>query len=65
MGGTPLKPYTPDSSIEFKLKEAQLIHGNYLAGRANRRSFGVSGNRFIPPHQYFAADQYLKKHQLD
>jgi citrate lyase beta subunit len=61
----PLTLYNPDSSIEFKLKEAKSIHDNFMAGRANRRSFGVSNDRFIPPHQYFTAEQYLKDNHLD
>lgn len=47
------------------IEEAQLIKKQFLDGRANRRSFGVSENRFIPPHQYFAAENYLNNFELD
>jgi len=56
----PLKIVTCDTSVEHKKKEAQIIKEDFLAGRAIRRSFGVSNNRFIPPHQYFAAEKFLK-----
>jgi len=56
----PFKIVTCDTSAEYKEKEAKIIKENFLAGRANRRSFGVSNNRFIPPHQYFAAKKFLK-----
>ncbi len=39
---------------------AQNICDDFHNGRANKRSFGVSHERFIPPHQYFAAKNYLK-----
>jgi len=56
-----LKILTSDISTEYKKKEAQIIKENFLAGRANKRSFSVSNSRFIPPHQFFAAENYLKK----
>jgi citrate lyase beta subunit len=56
----PLKIVTCDTSSEHKEKEAKIIQEHFLAGRANRRSFGISNNRFIPPHQFFAAEEYLK-----
>ena len=52
--------------IEYPRDEANLrklaveIIKDFEANRANKRSFGVSNNRFIPPHQYFAAQNYLK-----
>ena len=52
---------SPDTSDKFCINEAEMIRNNFLDGRANRRSFGVSNNRFIPPHQFFAAEEYLKK----
>ena len=48
-----------------ELNEAKIIQNDFLDGRANRRSFGVSNNRFIPPHQFFGAEEYLKKIQKD
>ena len=59
------KAHTSEFSTEFKIQEAKKIQEDFLAGRANRRSFGVSSNRFIPPHQYFAAEQFLKTTQTD
>ena len=56
---------TPENSIEFRIQEAKKIQEQFLAGRANRRSFGVSSNRFIPPHQYFSAKQFLKNNQTN
>jgi citrate lyase beta subunit len=60
-----LQIHTPENSIEFKIQEAKKIQEHFLAGRANRRSFGVSSNRFIPPHQYFSAEQFLKTNQTN
>ena len=60
IGEHPLKIHTLDASLEFMINEARIIQENFLAGRANKRSFRISNNRFIPPHQYFAAEQYLK-----
>ncbi len=54
------KIVTCDTSTEHKKNEARLIKENFLAGRANKRSFSVSNSRFIPPHQFFAAEKYLK-----
>jgi citrate lyase beta subunit len=56
----PLKIVICDTSDGHKEKEAHTIKENFLAGRANRRSFGVSNSRFIPPHQFFAAKKFLK-----
>lgn len=56
----PLTIVTCDTSPDYKKIEAQIIKEHYLAGRANRRSFGVSNSRFIPPHQFFAAEKFLK-----
>lgn len=50
-----------DLSVEYGLKEAKKIVDDFLIGRANKRSFGLSKNRFIPPHQYYSAKQFLKK----
>jgi len=43
------------------ITEAELIVNDYHQGRANKRSFGMSSKRFIPPHQFFAAKDYLLK----
>ena len=56
----PLKIIKPNTSKSYLIKEAKKICYNFLDGRANKRSFAVSGARFIPPHQYFAAKNYLK-----
>ena len=50
-------PYPTDQSLLKAI--ANEIVEDYELGRANKRSFGVSNNRFIPPHQYFAAKRYL------
>lgn len=39
--------------------EAESIIKGYYEGRANKRSFGMSTTRFIPPHQVFAAERFL------
>jgi len=39
---------------------ANEIISSYEQGRANKRSFGTSVDRFIPPHQYFAAKNFLQ-----
>ncbi len=57
----PLKTVAVDISAEYKKREAHIIKESFLAGRANRRSFGVANSRFIPPHQFFAAENYLQK----
>jgi len=53
------------SDKEFSSKDlidhAELIKNDFLNGRANKRSFSVGSSRFIPPHQYFSALNYLKK----
>jgi hypothetical protein len=49
-----------DQSKESATKEANIIQADFLSGRANKRSFGVSSGRFIPPHQYFAALNFLE-----
>jgi len=65
MARTLLEISSPETSMEFKIQEAKKIQEDFLAGRANRRSFGVSSNRFIPPHQYFAAEHFLKINQTN
>ena len=52
---------SPNFSESFLINEAKKICKNFLEGRANKRSFSVSDERFIPPHQYFAAKYYLEK----
>ena len=52
---------SPNFSESFLINEAKKICKNFLEGRANKRSFSVSDERFIPPHQYFAAKHYLDK----
>ena len=49
-----------DYSAKNLMMEARNICDDFLNGRANKRSFGVSSDRFIPPHQYFAAKNYLQ-----
>jgi hypothetical protein len=49
-----------DKSKKFGINEANNIQADFLSGRANKRSFGVSSGRFIPPHQYFAALNFLE-----
>ena len=56
----PLALSQPHFSRAFLIDEANKICKNFLDGRANKRSFSVSKDRFIPPHQYFAAKNYLE-----
>ncbi len=42
-------------------QEAEQIVHDFYQGRASKRSFGVSSERFIPPHQVFAAKKYLSR----
>jgi citrate lyase beta subunit len=51
----------PSFSIAKSLEIAESIRDDFLNGRANKRSFSVGSSRFIPPHQYFAALDFLKK----
>ena len=60
-----LKISSPNYSKDLNIHEARKIKNQFLEGRANRRSFGVSNSRFIPPHQFFVAESYLKKHSQD
>ena len=52
---------TITQSPEQLIAEAELMINDFYQGRANKRSFGMSSRRFIPPHQFFAAKKYLKK----
>lgn len=61
---TSLKLFSQEESKRLKIKEAKNITKNFLAGRANKRSFGISQNRFIPPHQYQSAQQFLAKYKI-
>ncbi len=45
-------------------QEAEQIVHDFYQGRASKRSFGVSSERFIPPHQVFAAKKYLSREGL-
>jgi len=53
-----------DTSHTNQLKEAKVICKDFLSGKANKRSFSVSNGRFIPPHQYYAAQNYLMNLKL-
>ena len=48
------------SGIALAFEKARNISDSYYEGRANKRSFGVSSTRFIPPHQVFAAMKFLE-----
>ena len=50
-------------SNDNKIVIANNIIKDFLGGRSNKRSFGVSDHRFIAPHQYLAAKKYLKTHE--
>lgn len=50
-----------NNNKEDLMTEAELIVNDYYQGRANKRSFGMSSTRFIPPHQVFAAKEYLSR----
>jgi len=56
----PLEFVELDISTNNLINEAKKIYVDFHAGRANKRSFAVSSDRFIPPHQYFAAKNYLE-----
>ena len=56
----PLEFVELDISTKNLINEAKKICVDFHAGRANKRSFAVSSDRFIPPHQYFAAKNYLE-----
>lgn len=56
----PLDFINYESSNKNLVNEAKIICDNFLSGRANKRSFSVYDDRFIPPHQYFAAKEFLK-----
>ena len=47
------------TSKEALTNEANKIIHDYEEGRANKRSFGQSNDRFIPPHQYNDAKNFL------
>ena len=47
-------------SKKEKLNEANNIYNNFLDGRSIKRSFGVKNNRFIAPHQFLIAKEFLK-----
>ena len=48
-------------SQKEKINEANKIYNNFLEGRSLKRSFGVKNNRFIAPHQFMTAKNFLKK----
>ena len=43
-----------EQKTESLIKLAEMIIDDYESGRANKRSFGISNNRFIPPHQFIS-----------
>ena len=47
-------------SIEAKKIEAKKIIDHFLLGQSHKRSFGVRENRFIAPHQYLMAKEFLE-----
>ena len=47
-------------SIKEKKIEAKKIIDHFLLGQSHKRSFGVRENRFIAPHQYLMAKQFLE-----
>jgi citrate lyase beta subunit len=55
-----LKPSFLIKDHERLIEKARNISDSYYEGRANKRSFGVSSTRFIPPHQVFAAMKFLE-----
>ncbi|MDC0377906.1 aldolase/citrate lyase family protein [Flavobacteriaceae bacterium] len=50
-------------SNDNKIVIANNIIKDFLEGRSNKRSFGVSDHRFIAPHQYLAAKLILNTHE--
>ena len=58
----PLSCFDPDLSTDALIDEARTICEDFLDGRAKKRSFAMSRGRFIPPHQFFTAQRYLKVH---
>lgn len=55
-----LKLKKQNNSTSFGTDEAKMIIDNFIAGRANKRSFSMLKDRFIPPHQYRSAKAYLE-----
>lgn len=55
-----LKIIKYDFSLSKKIDLAKKIIMDFIEGRSNKRSFGVSKDRFIAPHQYLAAKKFLK-----
>ena len=51
-------------SVEEKIKEAKKIYDHFLLGQSHKRSFGVRENRFIAPHQYLMAKEYLDNNKI-
>ena len=49
--------------VEQKIEIAKKIIFDFIEGRSNKRSFGVSEHRFIAHHQYIAAKTFLKKNE--
>ena len=47
-------------SIKDKKNEAKKIINHFLLGQSHKRSFGVRESRFIAPHQYLMAKQFLE-----
>jgi len=58
-----LKLVDLDLTVEKMITEAENLCANFLSGRSIKRSFGVKENRFIPPHQYFAAKKFLQNNK--
>ena len=52
-----------DFSNSEKIKIAKNIINDFIEGRSNKRSFGVSNHRFIAPHQFLAAKKYLDENE--
>jgi citrate lyase beta subunit len=51
-------------SATDKMNEANKIYNHFLSGQSHKRSFSVKENRFIAPHQYLMAKEYLENNKV-
>jgi len=45
------------------LNDAECIYNQFLESKTDRRSFGVSNSKFIPPHQFIGAQRYIENNK--
>ena len=59
-----LKIKSISKNNNFKIKFAKKICKEYILNKSFKKSFSLSKKRFIAPHQYLAAKQFLKSNNL-